>query len=65
MMQSAECTRCGGTCEATAYYPCDKCNDGSQIYWWPCGACGNTTNGAQCENKENCINAIEYRRVNG
>ena len=64
-VQPAECTRCGEMCEATIHYRCAECNDGSQVYWWPCRACGNTVNGSQCERKENCVNAIAYRREHG
>ena len=64
-MQNEECTRCGASCEAEILRPCDRCSDGAQAYYWPCKACGYTINGSQCENKENCVGAIEYRRANG
>ena len=64
MMEDSKCLRCGESCEAVTLRPCDKCDDGSQIYYWPCGACGNDANGAQCEKKEDCAGAIEYRNAN-
>lgn len=64
-MQTEKCQRCGGQCEAVVLRPCEKCNDGSSIYYWPCGSCGWDRNGAQCEKKENCVGAIEYRRQHG
>lgn len=64
-MQTTACHRCGKRCEPAMLRQCDKCNDGTPIYYWPCRACGYDSNGAQCGKKSNCKNAIAYRRANG
>ena len=63
-MQPRECLRCQEQCSPVILKPCESCNDGTSAYYWPCRACGYTSNGAQCERTYNCAAAVEYRRMN-
>lgn len=64
-MEPTDCLKCGNPCAAVVLHKCDACGGGVNAYYWPCGSCGYDSNGAQCERKSNCANAIEHRRLFG